>query len=102
MIAWITLVAASVLTLAFRAGPSLVSHRTTMPKALHGVNRFAVAGLMGALASRSVVGQVTTSGGLQVLAAVAIAIPVALRSRSMAITMVAGAATYLLATMVFR
>jgi branched-subunit amino acid transport protein len=69
-----------------------------MPRALHGVNRFAVAGLMGALASRSVAGPVTTSGGPQVLAAVAVAIPVALRTRSMATTMVAGASTYLLVT----
>jgi branched-subunit amino acid transport protein len=100
MIAWISLVAASVLTLALRAGPSFISHRATMPRALHRVNRFAVAGLMGALASRSVAGQITMSGGAQVLGAVAIAIPVALRTRSMTTTVVAGAVTYLLATMV--
>lgn len=100
MIAWITLAAASFLTLAFRAGPSLVSRRAKVPKALHRANRFAVAGLMGALASRSVAGQVITSGGTQVLAAVAVAIPAALRTRSMPTTMAIGAAAYLLATMV--
>ena len=99
MIAWTTLLAASVLTLALRAGPSLISDRAAMPKALHRVNRFAVAGLMGALASRSVVSQVTASSGTQVLAAVAVAVPVALRTQSMAATMASGAATYWLATM---
>ena len=99
MTAWITLAAASVLTLALRAGPSLVPHRATMSNTLQRANRFAVAGLMGALASRSVAGHVTAASGPQVLAAVAVAIAVALRTRSMAGTMISGAVTYLLATM---
>ncbi len=102
MIAWITLAAASVLTLALRAGPSLVSNRATMPKALQRAQHFAAAALMGALAGRSVAGQVTTSNGPTVLVAVAVAIPVALRTRSMGKTMAGGAATFLLATMVLR
>lgn len=99
MIAWITLAAASILTLALRAGPSFVPCRATMPKVLHRANQFTVAGLMGALASRSVASQAATSGGIQVLAATAVAIPVALRTRSMTTTMATGAAAYLLATM---
>ncbi len=102
MIAWITLGAASVLTLALRAGPSLISSRATMPQALQRTQRLAAAALMGALASRSVTRQVATSNGTAVWIAVAVAIPIALRTRSMASTMAGGAATFLLATMMLR
>ena len=102
MTAWITLAAVSVLTLALRAGPSLVTHARNVPKAFQRANRFAAAGLMGALASRSVVGQASVSGTTQVLAAVAVAIPVALWTRSMAATMGGGAAMFLLTTLLLR
>lgn len=102
MIAWITLGAASILTLTLRAGPSLISNRTTMPHTLQRAQRFVAAALMGALASRSVAHQVTASNGAAVLAAVAVAVPIALRTRSMATTMASGAATFLLATMMFH
>jgi branched-subunit amino acid transport protein len=84
MIAWITLAAASVLTLALRAGPSLISGRGSMPQAVQRAQRLAAAALMGALASRSVAAQVTATNGTPVLIAVAAAVPVAVRSRSMA------------------
>ena len=52
---------------------------------------------MGALASRSVATQVAATGGVPVLAAVALAVPTALRTRSMAVTVLIGTAAYLLA-----
>lgn len=100
MIAWITLGVASILTLTLRAGPSLVASRATMPKALQRAQQFTAAALMGALATRSVDRQVTTSGGPAVLVAVAVAVPIALRTRSMTRTMAGGAAAYLLLTSV--
>lgn len=100
MIAWVTLAAASLLTLALRAGPSLVSSRGTMPQGLQRAQRLVAAALMGALASRSVTRQVATSNGAAVWIAVAVAVPVALRTRSMTSTLAGGAAAFLLATVV--
>ena len=96
MSAWITLIAASALTLALRAGPSLVGGRARLPTFVQHANRFAAPALMGALASRSVAAQASTTDVLPVLAAVAAAVPVALRSRSMALPMVAGVAVFML------
>ena len=97
MTAWITLVVASILTLALRAGPSFISKGVVVPVALQRANRFAAPALMGALASRSVATQVASTGGVPALAAVALAVPIALRTRSMAVTVITGAAAYLLA-----
>jgi branched-subunit amino acid transport protein len=97
MTAWIALVVASILTLALRAGPSLISNGVAVPAALQRANRLAAPALMGALASRSVATHAAANGGIQALMAVAVAIPIALRTRSMAITIVAGCAAYLLA-----
>ena len=47
MTAWITLLVASLLTLALRAGPSLLGDRVAVPAALQRANRFAAPALMG-------------------------------------------------------
>jgi hypothetical protein len=52
---------------------------------------------MGALASRSVAAQASATDVLPVLAAVAAAVPVALRTRSMTSPIVAGVAVFMLA-----
>jgi branched-subunit amino acid transport protein len=96
MSAWITLVVASILTLALRAGPSLLSDGIAVPTALRRANRFTAPALMGALASRGVATHAAT-GGLPVLAAVAVAVAVAARTRSMTATIAAGTAGYLIA-----
>ena len=64
MTAWITLVVASILTLALRAGPSFINKGVVVPVALQRANRFAAPALMGALASRSVATQVASTGGV--------------------------------------
>jgi branched-subunit amino acid transport protein len=97
MTAWIALVVASILTLALRAGPSFISKGVVVPVALQRANRFAAPALMGALASRSVATQVAATGSVPALAAVALAVPIALRTRSMAVTVITGTAAYLLA-----
>src|SRR5215218_1910802 len=97
MTAWITLIVASVLTLGLRAGPSLVRSDVTLPRVLQRANRFAAPALMGALASRSVVAQAAAGGEVQVVAAIAVAVPFALRTRSMACTVAAGTAAFVLA-----
>ncbi len=98
MSVWITLMAASALTLALRAGPSLIGGRAKLPTFVQHANRFAAPALMGALASRSVVNQASTTDMIPVLAAVAAAVPVALRTRSMSLPIVAGVAAFMLAT----
>jgi len=91
--------AVSILTLTLQAGPALISDRAAMPKSLQRAQRFTATALMGALASRSVTRQVTAaSGGAAVLVAAAVAVPIALRTRSMTWTMAGGAAAYVLAT----
>jgi branched-subunit amino acid transport protein len=97
MSAWITLIATSALTLALRAGPSLIDSRAKLPTFVQHANRFAVPALMGALASRGVANQASTADAMPVLAAVAAAVPVALRTRSMALPIVAGVAVFMLA-----
>jgi branched-subunit amino acid transport protein len=97
--AWITLLAASILTLAFRAGPSLLSRGVAVPTALRRANRFAAPALMGALASRGVAAHVA-AGGIPVVAAVTVAVAVALWTRSMTATIAAGAAGHLVAVTV--
>jgi branched-subunit amino acid transport protein len=97
MTAWITLMVASVLTLALRAGPSLVGSSVALPGSLQRANRFAGPALMGALASRSVAGQAAV-GGPAVLVAVAVAAPIAYRTHSLAVTAPVGVATYLLSS----
>ncbi len=96
MSAWITLIATSALTLALRAGPSLIDSRAKLPTFVQHANRFAAPALMGALASRSVATQASTTDVMPVLAAVAAAVPVALRTRSMALPIVAGVAVFML------
>jgi branched-subunit amino acid transport protein len=96
MSAWITLVAASALTLALRAGPSLIGGRASLPTFVQHANRFAVPALMGALASRGVANQASTTDVVPVLAAVAAAVSVTLRTRSMALPTVAGVAVFML------
>jgi len=98
MTAWITLIAASALTLAFRAGPSLIGSRAKLPAFVQHANRFASPALMGALASRTIASQASTTDVLPVLAAVAAAVPIAFRTRSMTWPIVAGVAAFLLAT----
>jgi len=98
MSAWITLIAASILTVALSAGPSLIGNRVKLPAALQHANRFAAPALMGALASRSIVHQASTTDVVPVLAAVAAAVPVALRTRSMSWPILAGAAAFVVAT----
>jgi branched-subunit amino acid transport protein len=98
MSAWITLIAASALTLALRAGPSLIGGRVKLPAFVQHANRFATPALMGALASRSVASQASTANVLPVLAAVGAAVPVALRTRSMSWPIVAGVAVFTLTT----
>jgi branched-subunit amino acid transport protein len=97
MSAWITLLAASAFTLALRAGPSLIGGRAKLPVIVQHANRFAAPALLGALASRSVATQASTTDVMPVLAAVAAAVPVALRTRSMVLPIVAGVAVFMLA-----
>ena len=97
MSAWITLLVASALTLALRAGPSLIGGRAKLPAFVQHANRFAAPALMGALASRSIATQMSTPDVLPVLAAVAAAAPVALRTRSIAWPIVAGVAGFMIA-----
>jgi branched-subunit amino acid transport protein len=97
MSAWIALFAASVLTLALRAGPSLLRDGVAVPAALERANRFATPALMGALASRGVVTRAAAAGVVAVVPAVAVAIVTGLRTRSMLATIVAGIAAHLLA-----
>jgi branched-subunit amino acid transport protein AzlD len=99
MSAFISLVAASVLTLALRVGPSLLGNGVTMPAALQRANRFAAPALMGALASRGAANAVAT-GGLPVVVAVTVATPIALRSRSVVATLAAGTIAHLVAVAV--
>jgi branched-subunit amino acid transport protein len=97
MSAWITLIAASALTLALRAGPSLIGSRVKPPGFVQRANRYAVPALMGALASRSVATQASTTDVVPVLAAVAAAAPLALRTRSTVLPIAAGVAVFVLA-----
>jgi branched-subunit amino acid transport protein len=96
MTAWITLVVASILTLAFRAGPSLLNSGVAVPAAFRRANRFTPPALMGALASRAVATHAAT-GGLPVLVAVTVAVAVAVPTRSMTATIAAAMAGYLVA-----
>jgi branched-subunit amino acid transport protein len=93
--AWITLSLASILTLALRAGPSLLGSGKAVPAGLQRANRFASPALMGALASRGVASQAATTGWLPILAPIAVAAVVARRTRSMAATIAAGTAVHL-------
>jgi branched-subunit amino acid transport protein len=96
--AWIALIGASLLTFLLRAGPSMIAGGVALPRALEGANRFTVPALMGAVASRTIAAQAAAPGGIAVLAAVAIAVPIALRrTRSMALTVTGGVAAYFLA-----
>ena len=97
MSAWITLVAASIVTVALSAGPSLIGKRADLPAVLQHANRFAAPALMGALAGRSLANQASTTGVMPILAAVAAAVPVALRTRSLSLPVIAGAAVFMVA-----
>jgi branched-subunit amino acid transport protein len=97
MTAWIALLVASILTLALSAGPSLLNRGVAVPAVLQHANRFVPPALLGALAGRSVATQAAATGGIPTLAAVALAVPIALRTRSMAVTITVGSAAYLLA-----
>jgi branched-subunit amino acid transport protein len=96
MTAWIALLVASVLTLALRAGPSLIGNGVVLPSALERANRFATPALMGALAARGITSHAGAAGGVPTLLAVALAVPVALRTRSMVLTVIAGIAAHVL------
>jgi branched-subunit amino acid transport protein len=97
MTAWTTLFVASILTLALRAGPSLLGNSVAVPASLQRANRFVTPALMGALASRGVATQAALTGGLPVIAPVAVAAVIALRTRSMTVTLAAGIAAHLVA-----
>lgn len=94
MNAWITLVAASVLTFALRAMPSQVSLRGGLPRSLRHANRFTMPAMMGALATRSIAAQVTTTGVLPIAVAVLAAAPFVVRTRSLTLPLVVGAAAF--------
>jgi branched-subunit amino acid transport protein len=96
MSAWITLIAASAVTLALSAGPSLIGNRANLPTILQRANRFAAPALMGALASRGLAHQASTSGVMPVLAAAAAAVPVALRTRSLSWPIIVGVAVFMI------
>ncbi len=98
MSAWITLFVASCFTVALSAGPSLIRGRAKLPEFLQQANRFASPALMGALASRGLAHQASTTGVVPVLAAVTAAVPVALRTRSMSLPIVAAVAAFMLVT----
>jgi branched-subunit amino acid transport protein len=97
MSAWVSLLAASVLSFALRAGPSLLRDGVTMPQALQRANRFAAPALMGALASRGITARVAAAGVAPVVPAVVAAAVIGLRTRSMIATIAAGMAVHLLA-----
>jgi branched-subunit amino acid transport protein len=99
MSAWIALLVASALTLALRVGPSLIGS-AALPAVFERANRFAVPALMGALASRSVAAQTNASGSIAPLIAVLLAALVAVRTRSMLLTIATGTMTQLLAAAV--
>jgi branched-subunit amino acid transport protein len=96
--AWITLFVASGLTLAFRAGPSLIGGRGKLPESVRHANRFAVPALMGALATRGALSQTVDAGVVPVAVAAAVTIALAARRRSMAVPIIAGVAAFALAT----
>jgi branched-subunit amino acid transport protein len=98
MTAWIALLIASLLTLALRAGPSLINSGAVLPDILRRANRFTVPALMGALTTRGVAAHLHGPQALPTLAAVVIAVPVAVRTRSMSMTVAAGVAGQVLAT----
>jgi len=95
MSAWITLIAASIVTVALSAGPSLIGKRADLPAILQHANRFAAPAFMGALAGRSLANQASTVDLLPVLGAVAAAVPVALRTRSVSWPVIVGAAVFM-------
>ncbi|HEX9260151.1 MAG TPA: AzlD domain-containing protein [Acidimicrobiales bacterium] len=97
MSAWSTLIVASILTLALRAGPSLLGSVVSVPPSLQRANRFATPALMGALASRGVATQAATNGALPVVAAVVVAAVIARCTRSVTATLAAGTVTHLVA-----
>lgn len=97
MSAWIALVVASILTLALRAGPSLLGNGVAVPATLERANRFAAPAVMGALASRGAATQAAATGDLTVVAAVAVAVVISVRTRSMTATLAAGTAAHLVA-----
>jgi branched-subunit amino acid transport protein len=96
--AWIALLVASLLTLALRAGPPMINGGAVLPDALRRANRFTVPALMGALTTRGIAGHLHGGEALPTLAAIVIAVPVAVRTRSMLLTVAAGVATQLFAT----
>jgi len=98
MTAWIALFVASVLTLMLRAGPSLINSGAVLPDTLRRANRFTVPALMGALTARGIATHVHGAQALPTLAAVVIAVPVAVRTRSMLLTIAAGVAAQVIAT----
>jgi branched-subunit amino acid transport protein len=100
MTTWIALVVAGIFTLALRAGPSLVKGTAALPPALKRANRFAAPALMGALASRGVVAQASV-GAIPAVVMVAAAVPTAVRTRSMALTIVVGTAAHFAAVAAF-
>ena len=95
MTAWVALIAASVLTLALRAGPSLVRSGAALPGVLQRANRFTAPALMGALASRGVMAQASASP-LPTVAMLAVAVPIARGTRSMTLTIATGVAAHVL------
>jgi branched-subunit amino acid transport protein len=95
--AWITLGLASLLTLALRAGPSLLGSGRAVPAGFLRANRFASPALMGALASRGVATQAATTGWLPIVASIVAAVVIARRTHSMAATIAAGTAVHLAA-----
>ena len=99
MTAWIALIIASLLTLALRAGPSLINSDAVLPDTLRRANRFTVPALMGALTTRAIAAHLHGAQAFPTVAALVIAVPVAARTRSMLLTVGAGVATQALATL---
>jgi branched-subunit amino acid transport protein len=97
MSAWVSLLTASVLTLALRAGPSLLRDGVAVPPAFQRANRFTAPALMGALAGRGITARVAVAGIAPVVPAVVVAAVIGLRTRSMIATIAAGLGTHLLA-----
>jgi branched-subunit amino acid transport protein AzlD len=101
MTAWIALIVASLMTLALRAGPSLIRSGLARPETLQRANRFVPPALMGALVMRGAAAQAAATGAAAIVAALAVAAPIAFRTRSTGLTVGAGAATCLAAAAIF-
>ena len=101
MSAWIALLLAGLLTWAAKAAPSTVGDRLRVPPVMERASSFVAPAVLGALAARGVVGQVAGSGGIPALLGAVVAVPVAVRFRSIGATVAAGAAAAVLGASVF-